>query len=43
VTATLEVTEDAVHAFPATAPGTPEAEAAIERIARRLAACLGTS
>jgi epsilon-lactone hydrolase len=43
VTATLEVTEDAVHAFAATAPGTPEAEAAIERIARHLAACLETS
>jgi epsilon-lactone hydrolase len=40
VPATLEVTEDAVHAFPATAPDTPEAEAAIERIARHLTACL---
>jgi epsilon-lactone hydrolase len=38
VPATLEVTEDAVHAFPATAPDTPEAQAAIERIARHLAA-----
>jgi epsilon-lactone hydrolase len=38
VAATLEVTEDAVHAFPATAPGTPEARAAIKRIARHLSA-----
>ncbi|MGH3151547.1 MAG: alpha/beta hydrolase fold domain-containing protein [Streptosporangiaceae bacterium] len=43
VPATLEVTEDAVHAFPATAPDTPEAEAAIERIARHLTACLEAS
>jgi epsilon-lactone hydrolase len=41
VPATLEVTEDAVHAFPATAPDTPEAEAAIERIARHLMATFG--
>jgi acetyl esterase/lipase len=38
VPATLEVTEGAVHAFPATTPDTPEAEAAIERIARHLIA-----
>jgi epsilon-lactone hydrolase len=37
VPATLDVTEGAVHTFPATAPKTPEAEAAIERIARHLA------
>ena len=43
VPATLEVTEDAVHAFPATAPDTPEANAAIERIARHLTAHLETS
>ncbi len=43
VPATLEVTEDAVHAFAATVPDTPEAEAAIERIARHLTACLETS
>jgi epsilon-lactone hydrolase len=43
VPATLEVTEDAVHAFAATAPDTPEAGAAIERIARHLAACRETS
>jgi hypothetical protein len=42
VPATLEVTEGAVHAFPATAPDTPEAKAAIERIGRHLAACLET-
>jgi epsilon-lactone hydrolase len=36
VPATLAVTEDAVHAFPATAPDTPEARAAIERLARHL-------
>jgi len=36
VAATLEVTEDAVHAFPATAPGTPEAQLALQRIARHL-------
>jgi acetyl esterase/lipase len=36
VPVTLEVTEGAVHAFPATAPDTPEAEAAIERIAQHL-------
>ena len=39
VPATLEITEDAVHAFVATALDTPEAEAAIERIARHLTAC----
>jgi epsilon-lactone hydrolase len=38
VPATLDVTEGAVHAFPATAPGTPEATAAIERIAHHLTA-----
>jgi epsilon-lactone hydrolase len=38
VPATLEVTEDAVHAFPATAPDTPEARSAIERLARHLSA-----
>jgi epsilon-lactone hydrolase len=43
VPATLEITEDAVHAFPATASDTPEAEAAIERIARHLMAALDTS
>jgi epsilon-lactone hydrolase len=43
VPATLEVTEDAVHAFAATAPDTPEAKAAIERIAHHLTACLETS
>jgi acetyl esterase/lipase len=42
VPATLEITEDAVHAFPATAPDTPEAEAAIKRIARHLTASLET-
>jgi monoterpene epsilon-lactone hydrolase len=36
VPATFEVTEGAVHAFPATAPETPEAKAAIGRIARHL-------
>jgi epsilon-lactone hydrolase len=36
VAASLEITEDAVHAFPATAPDTPEAEAAIKRLARHL-------
>ncbi len=41
VPATLDVTEGAVHAFPATAPETPEAEAAIERIAYHLIADLG--
>jgi epsilon-lactone hydrolase len=40
VPATLDVTEGAVHAFPATAPETPEAEAAIERIAYHLIADL---
>ena len=43
VPATLEVTDGAVHAFPATAPDTPEAEAAIERIAGHLIADLETS
>jgi epsilon-lactone hydrolase len=38
VPATLEITEDAVHAFPATAPDTPEARAAIERLGRHLSA-----
>jgi epsilon-lactone hydrolase len=38
VPATLEVTEDGVHAFPATAPDTPEARAAIERLGRHLSA-----
>jgi epsilon-lactone hydrolase len=38
VPATLAVTAEAVHAFPATAPDTPEAEEAIERIARHLMA-----
>jgi epsilon-lactone hydrolase len=38
VPATLDVTEGAVHAFPATAPETPEAKAAIERIAHHLMA-----
>lgn len=42
VPATLDVTEGAVHAFPATAPETPEAEAAIERIAYHLIADLET-
>src|ERR1700691_3602187 len=41
VPATLDVTEGAVHAFPATALETPEAEAAIERIAYHLIADLG--
>jgi len=36
VPATLEITAGAVHAFPATAPETPEAEAAIKRIAHHL-------
>jgi acetyl esterase/lipase len=40
VPSTLEITEDAVHLFPVTAPGTSEAEAAIERIARHLKAHL---
>jgi epsilon-lactone hydrolase len=40
VPATLDVTEGAVHAFPATAPQTPEARAAIERIAHFLSASL---
>jgi hypothetical protein len=34
----MEVTEDGVHAFPATAPDTPEARAAIERLGRHLIA-----
>jgi epsilon-lactone hydrolase len=38
VPATLEVTEDAVHAFPATTPDTPEARSAIERLGRYLSA-----
>ena len=38
VPATLEVTEDAVHAFPATTPDTPEARSAIERLGRHLGA-----
>jgi epsilon-lactone hydrolase len=38
VPATLEVTEDGVHAFPATTPDTPEAQAAIERLGRHLSA-----
>jgi epsilon-lactone hydrolase len=38
VPATLEVTADAVHAFAATAPDTPEAQAAIQRIGRHLGA-----
>jgi acetyl esterase/lipase len=38
VPATLEVTEDAVHAFPATAPDTPEARLAIQRLGRHLRA-----
>jgi epsilon-lactone hydrolase len=36
VPATLEITEDAVHAFPATAPDTPEAQSAIQRLGRHL-------
>jgi epsilon-lactone hydrolase len=36
VPATLEVTQDAVHAFPATAPGTPEARLALQRLASHL-------
>lgn len=43
VPATLDVTEGAVHAFPATAPETPEAEAAIKRIAHHLTADLTKS
>jgi epsilon-lactone hydrolase len=43
VPATLEVTDGAVHAFPATAPETPEAEAAIERIANHLMARMETA
>ena len=42
VPAILDVTDGAVHAFPATAPDTPEAEAAIERIAGHLIAGLET-
>ena len=38
VPATLEVTEEGVHAFPATTPDTPEARAAIERLGRHLSA-----
>ena len=38
VPATLEVTEDGVHAFPATTPDTPQARAAIERLGRHLSA-----
>jgi epsilon-lactone hydrolase len=38
VPATLEVTEDAVHAFAATAPDTPEARSAIERLGCHLSA-----
>ena len=38
VPATLEVTEGAVHAFPATAPDTPEARAAMARLGRHLGA-----
>jgi hypothetical protein len=37
VPATLEVTEEAVHAFPATAPQTPEARSAPQRVGRHLA------
>jgi epsilon-lactone hydrolase len=36
VPATLEVTKDGVHAFPATAPDTPEAWSAIHRLGRHL-------
>jgi alpha/beta hydrolase fold len=43
VPATLEVTDGAVHAFPATAPETPEAAAAIERIANHLMAGMETA
>jgi epsilon-lactone hydrolase len=38
VPATLEVTEDAVHAFPATTPDTPEARSAIQRLGHHLSA-----
>jgi acetyl esterase/lipase len=38
VPATLEVTADAVHAFPATAPETPEARSALQRLSRHLTA-----
>jgi len=38
VPATLEVTQDGVHAFAATAPDTPEARAAIERLGHHLSA-----
>jgi epsilon-lactone hydrolase len=38
VPATLEVTQDAVHAFPATAPDTPEARLALQRLASHLRA-----
>lgn len=38
VSATLEITEEGVHAFPATTPDTPEARAAIERLGRHLSA-----
>jgi len=41
VLATLEVTEGAVHAFPATAPETPEAAAAVARLGRHLGAHFG--
>ena len=37
VSATLEVTDGAVHAFAATAPDTPEAQTSIERLGRFLA------
>jgi epsilon-lactone hydrolase len=40
VPATLEITQDAVHDFPVTAPDTPEARAAIDRIARHLTASI---
>jgi epsilon-lactone hydrolase len=36
IRATLEVTEDGVHAFPSTAPDTPEARAALKRLAQHL-------
>jgi acetyl esterase/lipase len=41
VPATLEVTEDGLHAFPVTTPDTPEARAAIERLGRHLSAFPG--
>lgn len=41
VRAALEVVDGAVHIFPISAPETPEARAAIQRLGRHLAACWG--